>query len=750
MVNSSSPLIQKTWLLGFILLIKSSVYGQNSFPPPVHPYKIKVARTHGKIIIDGNLDEKDWQEARIIGDFVQVEPHQGAKPRFGSEIKILFDSTNLYIGAYLHDSIHSAHDIRVQDLSRDFEFQNGDIFGVRIDAFNGKRNCLGFDTNPYGVQRDIQVFDSQVFELNWNALWKVKTRRDEKGWYAEFAIPFSSIRYPKNREASSNIWGMTFIRLKRNINETSTFPPLPRSVPFTRMTYAAEVSGLEVPSPKANIQVQPYASFVDDQSNIQDTARHTSKPKIGLDVKYALNTHTQIDLTINPDFAQADIDQPIINLGRSAISLPEKRQFFLDNSGLFSVGVVGTVFRNTFLQPFFSRSIGLNAEGVPLAIKGGIRFVDRTPKRTIGAMYLRQAGSDSIRATDFSVARVQKNYGEENNLGILLTNKYEEPIHAISQHTDNTSISLSGLNRINNNLALTYLLSGTWDHLFSSTSPKNSQTKGYAGSLSFNYQTNNIDISTEHHLVTQSYNPALGFYARQGTLYNTLSIEPKFRSKKFPKTFREVSPGLFLDIYNDLQTLKIQEVDFGINPISINFVDGTNVFFLSNFTYQNLTDTFTPLHLKIAPGQYKYWQHLMEFRSDQSKPFSFRIFGQIGNFYNAFNLETNLNVRYSPDPHYVFYLDYERNSFKHLGTDSQDIITQVLVSGTSLYYSPKLFMDGLIQYNSLDKAFSYNTKLSWEYSPLSFIYLVLTNLKDEYNRYQERQIISKISFVKQF
>ncbi len=729
-------------LLFILWLCPLIIFAQSTFPPPEHPIRIKALKTKEKIILDGKLDEKDWRDAPPIGNFVVVEPHQGTKPKFNTEVKILFDSAYLYIGAYCHDSLNSDKDLRVADLSRDFDFSNSDYCGIHIDAFNEKRNCSAFIVNPYGGEADFQAFNAQIYEINWNALWKVKTSWDKNGWYAEIAIPFSSLRYPKKIPGKPYLWAINFNRLKRSINESSSFPSYPRSVVFSRMTYAAELEGLEVPNPKANIQIQPYTLYEDDKVLMNDSLHHTLKPKLGVDVKWAVNTHAQLDLTINPDFAQADIDEPVINLGRSAISFPEKRQFFLDNSGLFSVGIVPTGFRSTFIQPFYSRTIGLNEAGIPVTIQGGIRYVDRTPNRTLGAMYLRQIGSDSIKATDFSIARYQKNYGEENNIGVLFTNKYEEPVHAGIQNVNNSSLSINGLNQLSPKFGISYLFSGTQE--------KKDKTQGYDASFSLNYHSNNIQFVTEHHLVSENYNPALGFYARQGTFYNNLWFSPSFRSAKFPKSILDLGQGLDLQIYQANPGLKLQEADLGLLPLFIDFKNGASFFSAGSFIYQNLTDTFSPLHVQIAPGIYKYWQYFLGFGSDASKHLSINFNLQFGGYFNAEAFTSNNSLRYSPNPHIVIGLNYETNYFKHLGILNSNVFTQLLVANTQIYYSPRLYFKGLLEYNSLEESFSYNTKVTWEYAPLSFIYLVLTNLKDNYLHYQESQVIGKISFVKQF
>lgn len=718
------------------------LYAQDAFSPPETPVQLQARRTTHKILIDGVLDEADWKNCPPVGSFTQVEPNQGKPATYDTEVRILYDDTYLYIGAFCRDSIRDIHDLRVQDLSRDFEGKSGDVFAIRIDAFNKKRNCLIFDTNPYGVQKDAQVFDDQNFEINWNALWKVKTTVTPQGWYAEFAIPFKSIRYPEPTGSTLPVWGIKFQRILRRLNELSAFPAFPRNVDGARMTYEAELNKLELPAPHSNIQVLPYGLYINDRQAVHDTVHKSGKLKFGLDAKWAITTHSQVDFTLNPDFAQADVDKQIINLTRSAVLLPEKRQFFLDNSGLFTAGLPGSLFRSDFIQPFYSRTIGLSSAGLPQPIEGGIRYVDRTETHTTGVMYLRQQGADSIRATDFSVFRYQQSYGKQNSTGLLLTNKYEEALNSTAPHIANTTLTLNGINRLTDNFTTNYMVSGSREGL--------NHSSGLAAMANFHYENNKVFLNSEHYIVTSNYDPAMGYVARSGVIYNNLSFFPHIRGSWLPKSIREFQPGIFIDVYENAHGLGSQEQDYGFNPVSLDFNNGGNFYFVDNLSIQHITSTFTPAKATIVPGNYTFWQHTLDYRSDQSKHLSAEITSNFGRFFNGSQLEFSINARYTPDPHAVFFLNYDRNQLGHLGLYRQNITTQLLAAGTRLYWSPRLFFNGLLQYNSLNTSLNYNLRMSWEYHPLSFIYLVLTDIKDRSKAFTERQFINKISFVRQF
>lgn len=726
-----------TFLLSFI-----TASAQETFPPPAIPLQIEAQRAVHKIKIDGILDEADWKTALPVGQFIQVEPHQGKLPTHNTIVKVLFDDTYLYIGAFCQDSIRGIHDLKVQDLSRDFEGGSGDVFGIRLDAFNKKRNCLLFDTNPYGVEKDAQIFDDQNFELNWNALWEVKTSVTRQGWYAEFAIPFKSIRYPKPAGSKLPVWGIKFQRVLRRLNEFSSFPAFPRTVDGARMTYEAELNKLVPPVPHSNVQVIPFGLYINDRQAAHDTIQHAGKLKFGLDAKWAVTTHSQVDITLNPDFAQADVDKQVINLTRSAILLPEKRQFFLDNSGLFTVGLPGSLFRSDFIQPFYSRTIGLNSAGMPQPIEGGIRYVDRTETRTVGAMYLRQQGSDSIRATDFSVFRYQRSYGRQNSTGLLLTNKYEEINNSTAAHIANTTLTFNGINRITDNFTTNYMISGSHEGM--------NHTNGVAALANLHYENNKFYLNSEHYIITDKYNPAMGYFARSGVIYNNLSFFPHIRGAWLGKDIREFQPGIFIDIYQNTHGLRSQEQDYGFNTVTLNFNNGAHFFIADILNIQNITTTFTPVGATIMPGNYTFWQHTIDYSSDPSKHFSGEISTNFGHYFNGTQIEYSVNGRYTPDPHAVFFLNFDHNQFNRLGVNHQNITTRLIAAGTRIYWNPHLFFNGLLQYNSVNTSLNYNLRLSWEYHPLSFIYLVLTDVNDKSRAFTERQFINKISFVKQF
>jgi hypothetical protein len=377
-------------LLSLLLLQKNGAQNASeNFPPPENPPSIRAVKTAEKITLDGLLDETDWQRTTPIsgGDFFRMEPKQGGDFAFKTSVRLLFDEKNLYVGVFCADSL-GKKGVRVQDFRRDFAFGENDIFFFQLDPQNLRRYCVSFQTTPLGTQRDMQIFDDNTYDNDWDALWSVKTKVLANGWSAEFAIPFKSLRYelPKAGEAVS--WGFTASRLARRTYEQTVFPPVPQAFSPYRMTYAARLEGLELPKPALNLRLNPYVlyNFEEKQDN---GSVSEGKPKLGGDAKWALNSHAVLDLTFNTDFAQADVDRAVNNLTRFNVFFPERRQFFLENSGIYPSD--GSIY------PFFSRTIGLsnsqfNATAVP--IDAGVRFNDRNEKRTLSGLYVHQRATD--------------------------------------------------------------------------------------------------------------------------------------------------------------------------------------------------------------------------------------------------------------------------------------------------------------------------------------------------------------------
>lgn len=385
-----------TFLLLPILLV-----AQTTFAPSVTPRSLAVEIIVSPIKMDGQLDEAAWRVPNIADDFIQ------------------------YIGVMCFDTVGRNH-YRTPDLKRDFNWRSFDMFAIAIDGYHDRRNSMTFATNAYGAQKDYLSFDDILFDGDWNGLWNVRTARTDSAWSAEFVIPWKTLRY--TAQPNRQIWGINFLRLRRLSNEIATWSPYPRVFGFNRMEYAGNLTHVQPAKNATNVQVNPYALYARQRGTKGEIK---SDPKIGGEVKWAINQNAVLDLTYNTDFAQTDADVQVNNLTRFSIFFPEKRQFFLENASLFG-GNLSPDGDNSggdmVIQPFFSRSIGLDASGNPIPIDFGARFVQRSLKQSFGGMFIQQRASALSPLSHFFVSRYSRNIGEQHRFGGMFLIKNQQPL----------------------------------------------------------------------------------------------------------------------------------------------------------------------------------------------------------------------------------------------------------------------------------------------------------------------------------
>lgn len=734
----------KSLLVGLLiltqgLLAQEAVTTQVNFPPPEIPPTVQAVKASDDIDVDGVLDEEDWQRAKTTSDFFRTEPRQGGPYLYNTYVKVLYDDKNLYVGVFAQDSL-GRRGIRVQDLRRDFSWSENDNFGVQLDPQNLKQYCVSFQTTPYGNQRDLQNFNDNNTDKDWNTLWKVRTTRTDTGYIAEFSIPFKSIRYEMPEAGDSISWGITFNRLARRDYEETVFPAIPQSFSAYRMTYAARLVGLELPKPSTNVRIEPYLLYQYDRVVEGEETSTQRQPRLGGEVKWAINPRSVLDLTFNTDFAQADVDRAVNNLERFNIFFPERRQFFLENSGIWAGA------NNSSVVPFFSRRIGLRGEfnAAPARINGGARYTLRDERQSIAGLYMHQAETGSSPAASFAVARYLRNYGKENNIGGMLTHRFDQASSELGVgQSHNTTLTLDGLIRPRNELTIDYMLSTSRDN--------SNDTVGTAGRVFAGYSTNKFYAGWLTNFVSEQYRPDMGFVFQRNVIWHNPGGYYIWRPKNIP-WIRRFDPGAFFSYYHDASNPRnFQQANIYIFPIYLIFTNGSFLQYAIFPTWQNINFSFSPLGIPIEQGNYYYVRQLINFNTDRSKKLSGFGSADWGRFYDGRRTTFTAGLRYAPSRHAAITMDYEFNNLTNLGLNKEQLSTHLTSIGVRFALNPRLQLSAFYQYNTFDEQGRWNVRASWEYQPLSFLYIVFNNTQfDELEvAVQEQQLISKITFVKQ-
>jgi hypothetical protein len=736
-------------LLFFLLFMPSvCAFAQDAdfFKPDSVRRKLKATKILTTLNIDGLLNEQEWKLAQLSPQFIQIEPYQGKAPSYETQVKVLYNQKYLYFGIISKDPLGKKA-IRATDFIRDFDFTKHDLVSLSFDAFNDKRNAMAFATNAYGVQRDLLAFDDLYYDIDWDGLWEVRTSRTDSGWVAEIAIPWKTLRYPKKTDTLQS-WGFNIYRNRRLTNEISAFSPFPRVFSATHMDYAGELTNLQPPPPTTNIRLQPYVlTSYDHYSNFGPAVKAQSTHfKAGGDLKWAINPNSILDLTAHTDFAQADADLQVNNITRFSVFFPEKRQFFLENASLFGFGVnqamdgSGGTMR---YQPFFSRNIGLDDNGNPIPIVGGGRFVYRSSNLNYGAIVMRQGSDNDLPGTNFFIGRVSENLGSQNRIGALVSVKNQPG-------GSNVETTVDGFFRLGESNSLNAILT--------QSVTTNTGKKGFGGVMQFIRSSNHYKIWWTESVITKDFDPQLGFVSRKDIIGTTPGINYYYRGNLLPfkSILRAFEPGFLPELYYTASTGKFAEMDLPVWPIWLNFQSGAFFGYSVTPIRQHLTDVFQPLNISIAPGDYNYLMHEVYLSTDPSKILNLVMDYKTGTYFNGRISSGDWKLQFAPIPNISITGEFNRNHFEGVGEQKTTESVNLYILQGRFALNPRLQLTGIYQKNSLNKEDNYNIRLSWEFLPLSYVYLIYNRgVAGVANNFTvqpqtEDHIIAKISYLQQF
>ena len=423
-----------------------SLYAQNNTSPELLPRPVTEAfELISAPKIDGDItNDSAWKNVIPTSGFTQVQPNLGEPASQKTEVYMGYTADALYIGLIAYDE--NPENIIVSNSRRDAGLDETDSFRIVIDGLLDRQNGFVFGTNPAGQEYDGQVIkeggggSSQfgsgagAFNKEWNGSWEVTTKIEDFGWTAEMEIPFSTLRYGKGED---QVWGINFQRNIRYNNEVSFWAPLSQQRKIHRVSAAGTVKGIKAPSQR-NLQITPY--FLGTSASGGSLASSDTNQEVGVDLKYSITPSLTLDATINTDFAQVEVDEQVVNLDRFSIKLPEKRPFFLENAGQFSVGNASEA------ELFFSRKIGIT-DGKQVPIDGGVRLSGKVNDKTnIGLLHMSVDGiSGSVPSNKYTVARVNQEFGTRSTIGALVVDRSGDGTATGSSSTDkNQTYAIDG------------------------------------------------------------------------------------------------------------------------------------------------------------------------------------------------------------------------------------------------------------------------------------------------------------------
>ncbi len=687
---------------------------------------IRTMRLPSPLVFDGVLDEAFYSAVKPIGDFIQIEPIEGAAATEKTEVWVFFDDKNVYVSARMHES---APDKRVtSDMRRDSNnLYNNDHFGVMFDTFDDKRNGYNFYANQQGGQFDAQMTNEQP-NPNWNGLWDVRTANFDGGWTAEFRFPFRSMRF----KPGATVWGINFRRMVRWKNEVSFLVAMPQSYgrrAFAMASSAGTMVGLESPVSLRNLDIKPYAlgSSTTNNRSTPPVANDVNA-EFGVDAKWGITQSFITDFTYNTDFAQVEDDEAQVNLTRFSVQFPEKREFFLEGQGTFNFagggagqggggvptaipqGGGGGAPNNTPVL-FFSRRIGLQ-NNVVVPIVGGGRLLGRAGNYQIGALQMHTGDSVDASAdpTDFSVLRVNRDVLKRSRIGMIATRRSPG---ARGDYV-NTAYGADAQFNFFRDLSINSYWSKT------DTPGKSDHDESYRGNVAWNADKTGFQV--DHTYVGENFNPEIGFLRRSAfrRSYASARYSPRPKGVKgVRKVYYEGSYDYYEDAASDPESREAQ------GAFRLEFTNSDQVAFEYSAQFEKLDASFNLGNgVVIPPGAYDFNQGKWMYSLSPQRPLSGYLEAVYGAFYGGTLRAVTYRGRAEFGPR---FLVEPVLSFNYYDTPYGDGDSNIISTRLTYGLSPRMFASALIQFQSANDSVSTNARFRWEYQPGSELFVVYSD-----------------------
>lgn len=697
-------------------------------------------RTSQNIIIDGEDDDLGWLEAEKIDQFINHWPVDQGRPEALSEVWAVYDDEFIYIKAKLYDNGQRI----VQSLRRDNReaHWNSDNFTVVIDPFNNKQSGFLFGVNAGGAQMEalLSLDGGQTeFDENWDNKWYSEIKAYPDYWLVEMAIPFKTLRYG----TQISEWGINFIRGDMQRNVFSTWTQFPLNYGGIDLNYMGTLKWDDKPKKaEGKVVLIPYIAG-GTQRDFEDSEGQTNYQQdldAGLDAKVAITGSLSLDLTLNPDFSNVDVDQQVTNLTRFSIFFPERRNFFLENGDIFSN------FGSWQIQPFFSRTIGLNG-GKQIPIRYGARLTGNlTPDLRVGVMNIQTGDLDEIAANNYTVAALHQRVLKRSVIKALFINRQS---------------SADDFGR-NGGLEFNYVHpSGQWDNTvrFHSATTDEGLDKNTFYGFSGGYRGRHLrsgwtfDVVGENYITELGFNPRLNNFdaiTEQTIRQGYTRINPWFVYRFIPENENSKINQHGLRTWHNLWLNPDRSLNERSHGIAYDFIfKNTSELRINRFIREinlpvptNLIGADTPLPI----ANYRFSEFFINYNTDRRKILNADVRVRYGDFFNGerFGLVTGLNVR--AQPWGTFGINYEFNKVQ-LAEGFGETTLHLLRANTEISFSNTMFWTTSLQYNSQSENYNIFSRFQWRFKPMSDFFLVYTdNYTTDGLNIKNRQIVFKMTY----
>lgn len=679
---------------------------------------VRIQKTEIPPIIDGKVDDKCWETAASLGDFLQREPNEGKPMTDSTLVYISYDANNIYFGIICYQDPKT---VSSKQMLRDANTGTDDRIALMLDTYLDHRNAYFFTVTALGAKEDATV-NQNGMNRSWNGLWEGKSKITERGWELEIAIPFKSVGFNEN----SDSWGLFMNRFITKKKEWGSWPVGNINSSQFQVSDAGIIQGLKGITQGVGLDISPYliSGF--------DTKRDSkTKYKLngGTDVFYQVTPSLKASLSINTDFAETEADARQINLTRFSLRLSEKRNFFLDGSNYFNFGLEGGGGEapSGKLSPFFSRTIGLDQEGSPIPVNYGAKLTGNIKNWNIGLMHV--SDQRDYGNSHFTVGRVKYNIGQLSSIGMIST---------FGNSTDSIPNNLGGLDlklasskfRGNKNIALfLYGIKSFSDNIHG---------KDASWGATFSYPNDLINFRLGHLEIGENFIAGMGYVPRTGIreTYGSLSIGPRLNKWGI----RQYSIGGSFDYVTGFDN-KLQSKELTINPVGIRFESGERFEYRLTQKYDLLDKDFNIYSDFIIPiDEYKWWENQVSLESDDSR----NVYGQIsygfGDFYTGRQKSLQIEANWKVMIHLFVGGTYSTNIIK---LPEGEFTADIYEFNMNFLFSPELTLYNYFQYDSQSEKIGVQSRFQWILKPGNEILLVWNS---GFTKPLERYVMNESAF----
>ena len=703
-------------------------------------------RTDAPPTVDGVLSESIWDTAPAISGFVQHEPMEGQPPTERTEIRIAYDQTAVYIGAKMFDSDPGA--IRLGENRRDAGLENADALLLVLDTFHDRQNAFVFGTTAAGIEYDGQVTkDGQGglsqgvrriqagagagggFNLNWDGSWDVATSVDGNGWYAEIRVPFATLRYAGGGPQD---WGLNISRIVRRSNEEVFWAPIARQHTLYRVSEAGTLTGIEAPV-QQSVRLTPYG--LSSVSKNFDAGTPTDwVGEFGADAKIGLTPGLNLDLTYNTDFAQVEADEQQVNLTRFSLFFPEKRPFFLENAGLFAIGIpsAGT---DMGLDLFYSRRIGISDDGQQVPIIGGGRLTGRAGGFNVGLLSLQTEAIDAegVPMNNYSVGRLMKELPNRSQIGAMVVSR----LNTDSTGDYNLTYAVDGRLGIGENI--------NFDGHIARTETPGLSDREHAIGLTGAFLTRDWNITAQYREVGENFNPEVGFVPRSD--YRVI-IGRLQRNIRVPSVgwLRELQPHIVarewwgFDGFHQTQYIHID--------MAAAMENGGFLSTVVNLRHEGLQEPFEVAEGIVLPAAaYDFAEGMVRYNTDPSAFLSFVSEVTVGTFFSGDRRSAAATITNRIGSSWTAALKVNYNDVNLPEGDFEKTLVGLRLAWA---FTPRTYLQSLIQYdNQTDDVFA-NVRLGFLNTAGTGLFFVFNEVQRTLDPFGPRQRVFIVKYNRQF